>query len=159
MASSTENIVRDQQIFTDAIAKISTWRQIEGVESDGSYTALKNAPPDVKDAYFAAILAISRLKPEDTDPWMLEKIQIIIRKSTRYIIYLDERFEIQWWWIIPPNDVDNLTLLQTHITQIETESNFLMEKVGKPSKIINFFSEKAAGNRGVNTTLAFSSIN
>ncbi|WP_445370686.1 hypothetical protein ACH518_15110 [Methylomonas sp. HW2-6] len=142
MASTTEDIESDEQLFTDAMARISAWRQIEGIDEKGESIPLCKADDDVKDAYLIALRVISRLKPGGTDPWMLGKIQVLIRKSTRYIIYLDQNFEIQWWWIIPPDDVDNLTLLQTHITQIETDSNFLMEKVENFWRFLHFFQEK-----------------
>ncbi|MDX8129055.1 hypothetical protein ACH5Y9_23845 [Methylomonas sp. BW4-1] len=155
MVSTTENSISDQQLFTDAMARISAWRQIEGIKADGSRVPLIEAPQEVKDAYLVAIRAISKLKPDDTDPWMLGKIQLIIRKSTRYIIYLDQNFEIQWWWTSPPADLDNLTLLQTHITQIETDSNFLMEKVGKPWQFPSFFRNTQADADSATLSLPF----
>lgn len=141
MAASTESLANNNQnddAFLDAMTKLSVWRQTKGLDKDGNILSFAEQP-DLINAYSIIVKKIGTLKEGDYDPWMRGKITYLIHKNTKFIIYLDQNWEIQWWWATPPKDLSNLSLLQANITQIEIDSNFLTEPAHKP--IRNFFKK------------------
>jgi len=86
---------------------------------------LQQADAPTQEAYRNAMEVLSSLKAGDVDPWMRGKIFKIIRKSTRYIIYLDDQYTLRWWWLTRPNE-RAVSLVQARISQLSKESAFLL---------------------------------
>jgi hypothetical protein len=84
-----------------------------------------NDSPETQAAYRRVMGSLSALKEGDIDPWMGLKIYRIIRKSTRFIVYLDERCDVQWWWITRPNE-GLVSRVQSRLGQLTKESAFLL---------------------------------
>jgi hypothetical protein len=78
-----------------------------------------------QDAYWGATQVLSSLKAGDMDPWLGLRIDTIIRKSTRYLIYLDPNLDLQWFWLTRP-DESAVGLVQARIGQLTKESAFLL---------------------------------
>jgi hypothetical protein len=89
-----------------------------------NYEFLRDA--EAAAAYRRAMGQLSALTEGDTDPWMGLKIYRVIRKSTRFIVYLDDRLDVQWWWLIRPNEA-LVSRVQARISQLTKESAFLLE--------------------------------
>src|SRR5215475_12238659 len=85
--------------------------------------------PAAQDAYRNAMQMLSGLTAGSKDPWLGGIIETIIRKSTLYIVYLDNNLDIQWWWLTRP-DEQAVGLVQARIGQLTKESSFLLRKGG-----------------------------
>jgi len=78
-----------------------------------------------QEAFYTATECLSTLKAGAIDPWLGLKIDTIIRKSTRYIVYPDSELDVQWWWVTRP-DQQAVDMLQASIGQLTKESSFLL---------------------------------
>jgi hypothetical protein len=84
-----------------------------------------------QNAFWGATKILSSLKAGEVDPWLGLKIDTIIRKSTRYIIYLDTDLDVQWFWLTQPDELA-VGLVQARIGQLTKESSFLLVGRGNP---------------------------
>lgn len=84
---------------------------------------------NAQNAFWGATQVLSTLKSGDTDPWSGLTIDTVIRKSTRYIVYVDSELDIQWLWLTRPDEVA-VGLVQARIGQLTKESSFLL--IGRP---------------------------
>ena len=114
------------------MARFGTWLRLQGplpkdVTAD---QRLSCAPEDVRNAYERASRILAGLKEGDKDPWLSVTIRTIVRKSTRYIVFLDEDLDVQWWWLTMPQQ-DVVAIVQSHITQLSHESAFLTARNAK----------------------------
>jgi hypothetical protein len=62
-----------------------------------------------------------------TDPWSGVNIRKIVRKSARFIVFLDDKLDIKWWWVLRP-DLAIISAVQARITELTHESAFLVEE-------------------------------
>jgi hypothetical protein len=124
----------------ELLATITSWLRLDApVDANRSRSdRLRDAPDDVKDAFRKATRILSSLKAGDLDPWLAVRINTIILKDTRCIVYLDDKLEVQWWWLTRP-DPGLVGVVQSRISQLTHESAFLMnfsekDKQGEGSK-------------------------
>ncbi|MDX2218292.1 MAG: hypothetical protein SF172_04650 [Burkholderiales bacterium] len=80
---------------------------------------------DLKDARKVVFDAIAGLKVGDIDPWLGERIKVLIRKSTRHIVYLDENLDVQWWWGRAPLKLEVISEVQAEVTRLSNDCSFL----------------------------------
>jgi hypothetical protein len=97
--------------------------------------------PVAQQAFLDASKILSALKAGDVDPWLGLRIETIVRKSTRYIIYLDPDLDVQWFWLTRPDDVA-VGMVQARISQLTKESAFLL--VGRVRRKWTLFGAKQA---------------
>jgi hypothetical protein len=127
--------------LTDAMASITAWRlRHPGVDYD-------KEPDHIWEIRREAMRRLSALKVGDTDPWLDRQIRIIIRKSTRYIVYLDDKYEIQWWWLQRPKDAITVGLVQARTTQLVHESGFLLLDNDLRSPMLSLRRRSKAGQQ------------
>jgi hypothetical protein len=115
-----------RETLTDLLARTSAWRTISDDET------LLSAPPEVQQAHLEASKILTGLKEGDVDPWLGENICCIVRKSTKYIVYLDADLEIRWWWILRANE-QLVNKVQARVNVLKHESSFLL--VQKPLQL------------------------
>lgn len=115
------------EYLPDLLAELSAWRTFSSDE------ILMTAPAQVQDNHLAASKVLSNLQEEDVDPWLGCKIHCIVRKSTKYIVYLDPSLEIRWWWLVRVNE-QVVNSVQARVNALEHESAFLLTQ--KPIRIL-----------------------
>jgi hypothetical protein len=81
---------------------------------------------DLREAKKVVFDAIATLKVGDIDPWMGERIKVLIRKSTRHIVYLDENLDVQWWWARGPAKLEVISAVQAEVTRLSNDCSFLI---------------------------------
>lgn len=102
--------------LTDDMATITAWRMRHpGVDYD-------KEPEPIGALRLKAMQRLSALSVGDKDPWLNRNIRVIIRKSTRFIVYLDEQCEVQWWWLQRPKETMTASLVQARATQLSHDS-------------------------------------
>ncbi|MEQ1775949.1 MAG: hypothetical protein ABL891_19400 [Burkholderiales bacterium] len=106
--------------FTEAMVSLSLWR------SKNPGKELKDEPEDISLKRKLVMLRLSEFREGGDDPWMGRKINTLIRKSTRYIVYLDDKLDIQWWWTERLSREDSLSLVQANVTRLSCASDFLL---------------------------------
>lgn len=111
----------------DLLAELSAWRTFSSDEM------LVAAPAQVQDTHLAASKVLSNLQEGDVDPWLGGEIKCIVRKSTKYIVYLDPSLEIHWWWLVRVNE-QVVNAVQARVNALEHESAFLLTQ--KPIQIL-----------------------
>ena len=84
-------------------------------------------PKQIHDAYKRASQILGALKEGRRDPWSGVNIHKIIRKSSRFIVFLDDKLDIKWWWILRP-DIAIISTVQARITELSHESAFLVDE-------------------------------
>jgi hypothetical protein len=88
---------------------------------------LKQNQQDIHEAYKTASHILSMLHENVTDPWTGSNIHKIIRKSSRFIVFLDDQLNIKWWWVLRPN-MATISEVQARITELTHESAFLVDE-------------------------------
>jgi hypothetical protein len=109
--------------FFDAMVALALWRN-QNLDRDPKAPD----PPEIT-AYRQIVMSrLSRLEEGDKDPWMGRRIKVLVRKSTRYIVYLDEDLEVQWWWTqrLPPEA--ELSVIQANVSRLSGASAFLLDE-------------------------------
>jgi hypothetical protein len=76
-------------------------------------------------AFALASQMLGRLHEGDEDPWSGKVIDTIVRKSSRYIVYLDDELRVRWWWVIKPHN-PTLVAVQARINELTHDSAFLL---------------------------------
>jgi hypothetical protein len=88
---------------------------------------LKQTHEHVENAYKTASHILGTLHEGARDPWTGSKIHKIIRKSARFIVFLDDSLNIKWWWVLRPN-MAVISAVQARITELTHESAFLVDE-------------------------------
>jgi hypothetical protein len=60
--------------------------------------SIKDEPQEIAEKRQYVMLRLATLREGDTDPWLGRTIHTIIRKSSRYIVYLDDQLDLHVWW-------------------------------------------------------------
>lgn len=107
--------------LVDALTRMAAW-YLAAPATAGPV----DEPDEIREARRFAMAAIGSLKEGDTDPWLGKTITTVVRKSTHYIVYLDECQELQWWWIRRPADMLLVGRIQAEVSRLEHESAFLL---------------------------------
>jgi hypothetical protein len=89
-------------------------------------TGPKDEDATTQQARETAMQTLSAIKAGDVDPWLGKAIKTVVRKSTRYLIYLDNDCTIQWWWIMKPPNEELVGYVQAQINRLQDESAFLL---------------------------------
>lgn len=119
------------------LARLSNWRT---VSHDG---ILLGAPSVIQQDHLRVLTILSNLKEGDVDPWLGATIDTIIRKSTKFIVYLDDDLEINWWWVQRVNE-DVINTVQARVSALESDTTFLLTK--KPLNL-RFWSSSESESR------------
>ncbi|HEY6898687.1 MAG TPA: hypothetical protein VI279_15625 [Rhodocyclaceae bacterium] len=109
------------QEFYDAMVTLSLWRN---ANPDKKIDA---EPPEITEKRRIVMTRLSSLLEGDIDPWMGQKIECLIRKSSRYIVYLDANLEVQWWWTQRLSSEEGMSVIQANIMRLSCASNFLLD--------------------------------
>lgn len=108
--------------FHAAMVAMALWR----AKNPGKNAS--DEPEEITAHRQVAMLVLSTLKEGDIDPWMNRKIEMLIRKSTRYIVYLDTDLEIQWWWTERLSSEEGLSIVQANVVRLSCASSFLLSE-------------------------------
>lgn len=108
--------------LSESMVELAIWRNANPGKP------VENAEPPIKDKLRLTMSVLSCLKEGDLDPWTGRKIQFLIRKSARYVVYLDDRLEVQWWGIQRIDDKQGMSVVLANVKRISSASNFLLEK-------------------------------
>src|SRR5688572_22595442 len=114
-----KGMTQEMESLPDLLARISTWETISRED------VLLAAPAEIHRAHLSASSVISNLQEGDRDPWLGGTIECIVRKSTKYIVYLDKTLEIRWWWLVRVNEAV-VNEVQARVNALEHESSFLL---------------------------------
>lgn len=109
------------------LAQLSAWRTISNDET------LLGAPEEIHRVHLQASEILSHLQEGSRDPWLGGEIECIVRKSTKFIVYLDKALEIRWWWLVRVNE-DVVNAVQARVNALEHESSFLLTH--KPVRLV-----------------------
>jgi hypothetical protein len=140
---------RETTTLAQLFANIGVWtdRQI------GQPLAL--APANLQKDLNTAATMLGQLTEGMDDPWTGNRICRIVRKTSRYIVFLDEHLNIRWWWVLQP-DMAAICAVQSRITELIHESAFLLEErpgrskePRRPSEVPDTFTLEAANIRCV----------
>lgn len=112
----------DDQAFYEAMVALSLWRN---ANPDKKIDA---EPPEIVAQRRTVMTRLSSLQEGDIDPWMGQKIESLIRKSSRYIVYLDDKLEVQWWWTQRLSSEEGMSVIQANIMRLSCASNFLLDE-------------------------------
>ncbi len=124
--------------LTHAMANITAWRiRHPGVGYD-------KEPEEIWLIRRDAMQQLSALSEGDTDPWLNRRIKVIIRKSTRFIVYLDDQWDVQWWWLQRPKDALTVALIQARATNLAHESRFLLHDNDLRSSLLQRLGRRRA---------------
>jgi hypothetical protein len=114
--------VDSEKEFYDAMVMLSLWR------SANPDKKIDAEPVEITEKRRIVMTRLSSLQEGDIDPWMGQKIECLIRKSTRYIVYLDENLEVQWWWAQRLSDEEEMSVIQANVMRLSCASNFLLDR-------------------------------
>jgi hypothetical protein len=107
--------------FLRAMVDLAQWRKGHpGSEAD-------DEPDDIAAKRKAVMLRLSELREGEMDPWMGREIKVLVRKSTRYVVYLDQDLDIQWWWAQRFPKEEDLSVIQANVTRLSGASAFLLD--------------------------------
>src|SRR3954467_12767637 len=109
----------ERSALEKAIAEIRHWHDRNPDKK------LHQESDDVAKQRLFVMQVLSGLREGEEDPWLGKKIRKIVRKSTRYIVYLDENLEAQWWWINRLAADEGMSIVQANISRLEADSAFL----------------------------------
>jgi len=112
---------RDAELH-DAMSAISHWHTVhpnQGPETEPEEISLKRK---------LLMNRVSSLREGDLDPWMGRTIKTLVRKTTRYIVYIDDRLDVQWWWTMGLPKAEGLGVIQANITRLTHASSFLLDE-------------------------------
>jgi hypothetical protein len=110
----------DRVALAQLFAKIAFWTEQQTAQP------LAGAAPDVQKAFDTASAMLGQLVEGMEDPWTGNAIYRIIRKSARYIVFLDQHLNVRWWWVLRP-DMTVISGVQARIDELVHESAFLLE--------------------------------
>jgi hypothetical protein len=111
----------ESQVLANALATLVAWtepRTGEVIEEDEK---------QILDAYKTASKILGGLQEGRRDPWSGVIIHKLIRKSSRFVVFLDDRLNIKWWWVLRP-DMAIIAAVQARITELTHESAFLVDE-------------------------------
>jgi hypothetical protein len=83
------------------------------------------ATKQAQNAFSFASQLLGRLHEGDEDPWSGKEIDTVVRKSSRFIVYLDDELRVRWWWVIKPH-IPTLVTVQARINELTHDSAFLL---------------------------------
>jgi len=109
------------------LAELSAWRTISNDET------LLGAPEEIHRAHLQASDVLSNLQECERDPWLGGEIECILRKSTKFIVYLNKALEIRWWWLVRVNE-QVVNAVQARVNALEHESSFLLTR--RPMRLL-----------------------
>lgn len=107
--------------FRKAMVALAHWRSMHPDAEP------KDEPSEVAEQRLFVMNRLSSLMEGDIDPWLGRRIMVLIRKSTRYIVYLDDTLEIQWWWTQRLNSEEGLSIIQASVARLSCASEFLLD--------------------------------
>ncbi len=137
------SISEEDRSFCKAMVALANWR------TRNPKLEPADEPDDVNQQRQLVMLRLSQLREGDLDPWTGRKIQVLVRKSTRYIVYLDDKFDVQWWWTQRLPKEEGLSLIQANVTRLTSASAFLLAPQAElgaswPGRIKSFFAGEPA---------------
>lgn len=80
---------------------------------------------EVKDARRILFDALAEIEQGKDDPWLKRTVVVLVRKSTRHVVYLDQNSDVQWWWARRPDDTRIISHVQAEVTRLSNDSSFL----------------------------------
>ncbi|GAB4058090.1 hypothetical protein [Uliginosibacterium sediminicola] len=107
--------------FFEAMVALSLWRNTHPDKK------IEAEPAEIMEKRRIVMVRLSSLQEGDVDPWMGQRVEILIRKSSRYIVYLDDKLEIQWWWTQRLSSEEGMSVIQANIMRLSCASNFLLD--------------------------------
>lgn len=92
--------------------------------------AAANADPavesdEVKEARRILFDTLAEIEQGKDDPWLKRTVVVLVRKSTRHVVYLDQNNDVQWWWARRPDDTAGISQVQAEVTRLSNDSSFL----------------------------------
>jgi hypothetical protein len=122
--------VRATTSLAQLFANIAVWTE----RQPGQPVA--QMPPNLQQDLNTASALLGQLTEGMVDPWTGNTIQRIVRKTSRYIVFLDEHLNVRWWWVLQP-DMDAICAVQARISELIHESAFLLTEDGSRGEATN----------------------
>ena len=112
----------DDEQFLNAMVALAHWRSAHPKEGP------EHEPKEISDHRLLVMNRISALREGDIDPWMGKPITILVRKSTRFIVYLDDDLEVQWWRTQRLVEEEDMSIIQANVMRLTYASKFLLDQ-------------------------------
>ena len=113
----------DDTAFLNARAAIAHWR----VAHPTSGLDKESADAEIGPLRLLIMTRLANLQEGERDPWLGRIIKVLVRKSPRYIVYLDEELEVRWW-SIDKLAQDGMGSVQANVMTLTHASRFLKDK-------------------------------
>lgn len=113
----------EDAMFVEAMAEMALWRSANPEENK-----VEHEPEGIRKKRLLVMNRLSSLREGEVDPWMGRTIKVLVRKSTRYIVYIDEKLDVQWWWTQRLPEEEGMSIVQANVTRLTYASAFLLDK-------------------------------
>ena len=113
----------DDTAFLNARAAIAHWR----VAHPTSGPDKESADPEIGPLRLLIMTRLVNMQEGERDPWLGRVIKVLVRKSPRYIVYLDQDLEVRWW-SIDKLAQDGMGSVQANVMTLSHASRFLKDR-------------------------------